>query len=184
MDLSNPLPLIKALAPKIPLVGKTALWHTLGMSDTSKHWDLRTELIIAVVRSFVANSGPARVAKTQRLSLKDPGIKGKMWVSKVVLPRPSEDDLLAAVIEGVDSLKDDGAVWTKPKLEDASAEWTGASNNSPQSKISEEEKYKGMMKEVTEPATVLYFHGGAHYVCPPGPNTPILPIVAMLTTIS
>lgn len=185
MDLSDPMPMIKALVPKVPLIGKTALFHTLGVSNTSKHWDLKTELIITVVRSLVVKSGPAHVAKAQKMSLKDPGIKGRMWVSKVGVPRPQEDDLLASVLEAVDSLKDEGAFYTKPSLADITAEWTGyradASPSSPELKISEEEKYKEMLKEVKEPATVLYFHGGAHYLMDPSSHRPACSKLAKLT---
>lgn len=185
MDLSDPIPIIKTLMPKVPLMGKTALFHSLGISNTSKYWDLKTEMIITVVRSLVVKSGPAHVAKAQKLSLKDPGIKGKMWVSKVGVPKPSEDDLLTAVIEAVDSLKDEGAFYTKPSLVDITAEWTGyragATANSPELKISEEEKYKEMMKEVKEPATVLYFHGGAHYLMDPSSHRPACSKLAKFT---
>ncbi|KFY20269.1 hypothetical protein V491_03857, partial [Pseudogymnoascus sp. VKM F-3775] len=58
MDWSQPLPIIKALAPKVPMIGKTALMHSLGLSETSKYWDLRTAVTINVIRSFVFTPEP------------------------------------------------------------------------------------------------------------------------------
>jgi hypothetical protein len=32
--------LLKFLVPKIPSLANTALWHTMGMTETSDQWDL------------------------------------------------------------------------------------------------------------------------------------------------
>lgn len=185
MDLSNPLPIIKALVPKLPLVGKTTLYHALGLSETSKHWDLRTALIVTIVRSFVLRPGPMPVAKNQHLSLKDPGIKGKLWVAKVTLPRPPEDDIRAALFGAIESLKEEGQgelVYTKPSLQDVTAEWTGyradATKSTPELDV---QKYAEMMKEVSAPATILYFHGGAYYLMDPCTHRPVAAKLAKLT---
>jgi len=188
MDLSDPFPIIKALVPKIPLVGKTTLYHALGISKTSKHWDLKTELTITIVRSFVLHPGPMAVAKNQHLSRKDPGIKGKLWVSKVTLPKPAEDDIRDALFGAVDSLKEAGQgdlAYTKPSLEDVTAEWTGhrgdATKSSPELSISDEQKYTEMMKEVSAPATILFFHGGAYYLMDPCTHRGVTAKLAKLT---
>ncbi|OBT52346.1 hypothetical protein VE04_06048 [Pseudogymnoascus sp. 24MN13] len=86
MDWSQPLPIIKALAPKVPMIGKTALMHSLGLSETSKYWDLRTAVTINVIRSFVFPPEPTSVGKSQHISLRDPGVKGKVWIANVSLP--------------------------------------------------------------------------------------------------
>lgn len=188
MDYSDPLPIIKALVPKIPLVGKATLYHALGISQTSKQWDLKTALIITIVRSFVLVPGPMDVAKGQHLSLKDPGIKGNLWVSKVTLPKPAEDDIRDALFGAVDSLKEAGQgelAYTKPSLEDVTAEWTGyrgnATKSSPELSISEEQKYTEMMKEVSAPATILFFHGGAYYLMDPCTHRAVTAKLAKLT---
>jgi len=66
MDTSSPIPIIKAILPKVPLMGKTALTHSLGLSENSKHWDLRTALTVNVLRSFIKDSPPEPISKVQR----------------------------------------------------------------------------------------------------------------------
>jgi acetyl esterase/lipase len=155
-------------------VGRTAIFHTLGLSQTSKHWDLKTELIVNLIRSFIVTPKLEPISKTQRLSLKDPGIKGKMWISKVTLPAPAEDDVRQTVFGAIEFLKEPGTEigeYRKPDVVPVTAEWTGyrsaAHNSSPELKISEQEKYTVLMKEATSSATILYFHGGAHYLMDP-----------------
>jgi len=66
MDTSSPIPIIKAVLPKVPLMGKTALTHSLGLSENAKHWDLRTALTINVLRSFIVDSPAEPISKVQR----------------------------------------------------------------------------------------------------------------------
>jgi acetyl esterase/lipase len=182
------LPLLRAMFPKVPLIGKTALYHTLGLSESSQEWDLRTALVVNMIRSFVVNSPPSSISKTQRLSLRDPGIKGRIWVSKVTIPKPDEDDVRQAVFKTIEGLKDPGDApggYKEPELAPVEAEWTGyragAKPDSPEEDISEEEKYKEMMREVSSPATVLYFHGGAYYLMDPSSHRPTTKQLAKLT---
>ncbi|KAH6678297.1 alpha/beta hydrolase fold-domain-containing protein [Halenospora varia] len=187
MDTS-PIPLIKAVLPKVPLMGKTALTHTFGLSEQSKHWDLRTTLIVNILRSFITD-GPAHpVSKVQHMSLKDPGIKGKIWVSKVTMPKPQEDDIRQALFKAIEGLKEPGQPeggFTLPELLPVEAEWTGhragATNNSTELKIPEKQKYTEMMREVYSPTTILYFHGGAYYLMDPASHRPTCKKLAKLT---
>ena len=188
MDTSSPIPIIKAVLPKVPLIGKTALYHTLGLSENSKYWDLRTALTINLIRSFIIDSPPSSISKVQHMSLKDPGIKGKIWVSKVTIPRPKEDDIRQALFTAIEALKEPSTQtggYTEPELLPVSAEWTGyrsgATKNSAELRASEEEKYKELMKEVSSPATVLYFHGGAYYLMDPASHRPTTKKLAKLT---
>jgi acetyl esterase/lipase len=182
------LPLLKAMLPKVPLMGKTAISHTFGFSEHSKHWDLRTELIINILRSFIVDSPPEPVSKTQKLSLRDPGIKGRIWISKVTMPRPEEDDIRQALFKVIEAMKEPGEAaggYTEPELLPVEAEWTGyragATKQSAELKIPEEQKYTEMMKEVTSPTTILYFHGGAYYLMDPASHRPTTKKLARLT---
>ena len=47
--------------------------------------------------------------------------------------------------------------------------------------MSERERYDEMMKEVTSPATVLYFHGGAYWLMDPSTHRPLTQKLAKLT---
>ncbi|KAF3929960.1 Esterase [Arthrobotrys entomopaga] len=176
MDAS-PSALVKLLVPRLPLMGKTVAWHTLGLSTTSPYWDLKTELAIAMMRSLVALPKPGPISKSQHISLKDPGIKGRMWIAKVPVPAPTGPETRQYVIDAIDSLVEgDKFDWAKPELSAVSGEWTGyranVAKDAPQLDISEEEKYKKMMEEVTSPVTVYYIHGGAMYLMDPATHRP------------
>lgn len=176
MDTS-PIPMLKAFLPKVPLIGKTAISHTLGFSAHAQHWDLRTELTVNVLRSFLVDSPPRPVGKLQKMSMKGPEIKGRVWISKVTMPKPEEDDIRQALFKAIDGLREEGEAkgmdgFTAPELLPVEAEWTGyragATKTSVELRASEEEKYKELMKEVKSETTVLYLHGGAYYLskCP------------------
>jgi acetyl esterase/lipase len=188
MDTSSPIPVLKAMLPKVPLIGKTTLYHTLGLSENSKQWDLRTALTVSVLRSFIVDSPPRPISRVQRMSLRDAGIKGRIWVSKVTIPQPAEDDIrqgLFAAIEGLKEPGDTAGGYQEPQLLPVEAEWTGyragVANDAPELKISEEQKYKELMTEVSSPTTILYFHGGAYYLMDPASHRPTTRKLAKLT---
>ncbi|KFY11166.1 hypothetical protein V492_04616, partial [Pseudogymnoascus sp. VKM F-4246] len=179
MDWTQPLPIIKALAPKVPMIGKTAFMHSLGLSETAKYWDLRTAVTVNVIRSFVFTPEPTSVGKSQHISLRDPGVKGKVWIANVTLPiTPDDDDVRQATFGAIDHLagSPQGDLYTAPELTEITAEWTGyragASSSSPPPDISDADKYAAMMKEVVSPTTVLYLHGGAYYLMDPATHRP------------
>ena len=100
------------------------------------------------------------------MSLKDPGIKGKMWISKVVLPKPEEEGAREALVDAIDGLKEGKGSYPVPKIGNVEAEWTGwrkgVGKDAPRPELSEEEHYMNLMKEVESDVTILYFHGGAY----------------------
>lgn len=189
MDTSSPIiPIIRAILPKVPLMGKTALYHTLGFSEHSKHWDLRTALTVNVLRSFITDSPPEPISKVQHMSIKDPGIKGRLWVSKTVMPKPEEDDIRQSLFQAIEALKEPGDApggFTQPDLLPVEAEWigyrAGATKNSTDLRIGDAEKYTELMKEVKSPTTILYFHGGAYYLMDPATYRPTTKKLAKLT---
>lgn len=167
--------LAKFLLPRTPQLLKTALWHTARLSPTSGKWDLRTEIIVAIVRSLL-NQDPSKtnISKLQRISLTDPGIKGAMWVSKTTLEAPPEDAVRQVLFDAINALQSDDRdlKYDRPPLQAVEAEWTGhragvSKDAAPPSSLSETERYTHLMKEVTSPVTILYFHGGAHYLMDP-----------------
>ncbi|KAH8598973.1 alpha/beta hydrolase fold-domain-containing protein [Bisporella sp. PMI_857] len=187
MDTS-PIPLIKAILPKVPLMGKTTIYHTLGLHENSKHWDLRTALTIDILRSFIVDSPPESISKLQRLSLRGPEIRGRIWVSRATMPVPSEDNIKVALFKAIEGLKEPGdksGGYREPELLPVEAEWTGyragATKNSNELRCSEEMKYQEMMKDITSKTTVLYFHGGAYYLMDPATHRPTAKKLAKLT---
>jgi len=175
--MDSPLGLLKFLFPQIPSLANTAVWHTLGMSTTSSKWDLRTELTVSVLRSMMSggNTKPSRISKVQATTLRDPGIKGKIWVAKATVkaPSPEDESLREAVFKAIEDMKDGEVSYVKPELVDTQVEWTGFRPNAGKNEllpdVSEEEKYERLLAEPTRTSetTVLYFHGGAYYLCDP-----------------
>jgi hypothetical protein len=161
--LDNPVALLKAMLVRIPLILKTALLHGIHMSPGSGKQDLRTELTVAIIRSFINFKLP--VGKQQKGSMRDPGIKGPMWVSKATLPQP-ENEVQDAVIKAIEELKSGGETYDIPGVGPVEAEWTGyrkgVGKNEPQPDISEEEKYRKLRGDSDSDMVILYFHGGAY----------------------
>lgn len=161
--LNNPVALLKVMLLRIPLILKTLVLHGLRMSPASRKQDLRTEMTVAIIRSFLDISMP--VGTQQRRSMRDPGIKGPMWISKVELPAP-EEDVRNAVVDAADGLKtSESQTFEIPPVRPVEAEWTGyrsgVDKKAPQPELSEEEKYKRLRKESKSDMTILYLHGGA-----------------------
>lgn len=105
------------------------------------------------------------VGKQQKGTLRDPGIKGRLWVSKVRIPQP-ELDVQDAVIKAIEELKEGGETYDVPGVGPVEAEWTGyrkgVDKNAPEPELSEEQKYEALKKENNADMVVLYFHGGAY----------------------
>ena len=169
MDIS-PAALALIILPKVPLLVKSALWHTLSLSPTSAKWDLKTELIVKTLRALLDSPTPTPISKQQRNSLKDPGIKGKMWISKVTFPAPDED-VRNILVTAVEEMKSGGEIYTVPAIAPVEAEWTGyranMDSNRPRLDLSEKQHYDRLMSEVKSDVTILYFHGGAFYLMDP-----------------
>ena len=169
--------LLKFLFPQIPTLTYAAISHTLGRTPNSSKWDLRMELTVQVLRNMMAGR-PTAMGKVQATTLKDPGVSGKTWVAKATIPAPAEDEegLRDAVFQAIDDMKLPDAPplnYTKPNLVDVEVEWTGfrpdAAKTDKLPEISETEKYQRLMTEPcrTSETTILYFHGGAYYLCDP-----------------
>jgi hypothetical protein len=166
--MDSPLFILKFLVFKTPFILKTALFHALGLSQTAPKWDFRTALVVPIVRELLCSSPPTSISKQQQSTMRDPGIKGKMWVSRVTMPAPSEGALLDLLVNTIDSLKRENESYSRPAIVPVEAEWTGhradVEDNAPEPSISAAEKYDNMMKEVTTDVTVLYLHGGSLYL--------------------
>lgn len=193
MDPSNAKMLLQ-LVGKLPLIARVALLHMLHMSPPSKYIDLRSELTVAVIRSFIDAPKPMSITHTQKILNRDPGIKGRIWVAKYTSPAPPENSIRDVIISTVESMRTAAADGSRPApLDDiqwpnavsVEAEWTGYRKNATSSStlppILELEKYAELMREVTSPATVLYFHGGAYYLMDPASHRPTTKKIAKLT---
>ncbi|KAL9608210.1 MAG: hypothetical protein Q9167_006951 [Letrouitia subvulpina] len=164
--------LLRTFLPRVPFLLKTAICHSLSLSPTSSKWDLRTELTIRLLRSILDNPRPVPIGKQQRFSLRDPGIKGKMWIAKISLPAPGEVDLRDLLLGAVDSLMgEEKGHYHVPELSDVEAEWTGwrggVGEGHERENWDEKQHWRMLVKEVKNPVTILYMHGGAHFMMDP-----------------
>ncbi|KAF1959895.1 acetyl-hydrolase [Byssothecium circinans] len=187
---SSPSALLKLLVPKTPFILKTAVAHTLSLSSTSSKWDLRTEITVKFLRDMLGpKNKPWSITKSQRLTIKDPGVKGKVWVSKVRFNcgGEGEDDVRQLLFKAVEDMctgaREERETWTKPEARPLEAEWTGyragVSDNEPEpANLSKKEKYDNLMKETSSKVTVMYFHGGAMYLLDPAAYRPIVGRIA------
>ncbi|EHA48329.1 acetyl-hydrolase [Pyricularia oryzae 70-15] len=203
--VSNRVDMFLSAVSRLPLVVRVAILHMLHLSQQSKYLDLRTELSIAVMRSFVQDPKPRSISSTQKLLNKDPGVKGRIWVARYTSPAPPEVDVRDALLAAVEGLMDEclsamaaagpggegqqsagKPVCRIPDLVPVEAEWTGyrasaTSDSKLPSHLSERQRYDEMMKECTSPVTVLYFHGGAHYLMDPATHRHVTRKLAKLT---
>ncbi|KAF2033626.1 acetyl-hydrolase [Setomelanomma holmii] len=176
---SSPSGMLKLLLPKTPSILKTALWHSLSMSPTASKWDLRTAITINIIRDMMGpNSTSTSISEIQRLTTKDPPVKGKVWVSKVELAAAEEDDVRQMLFKAINDMGTGEERWTKPDTRPLEAEWNGyrsdARDDEPEpADLSEQEKYDNMMQETSSKATLLYFHGGSMYLMDPATYRPV-----------
>jgi acetyl esterase/lipase len=175
------------MVPKIPLMLHTVAWHSLGWSSTAYKWDLKTEFVIKLMRSFVGVQRiPIPISVTQANSLHDPGVKGKLWVSRYTIPKPAEDDVRDALFRAFDALSEHSEVVAAPDVAPVEVEWhgnrAGAADTEPEpADMSEADKYTNLMAEVTSDVTILYLHGGGFYVMDPASHRPATSRLARLT---
>ena len=169
MDIS-PLALVKLIIPRLPLIFRIAITNRLGLSPCSDKQDPRTEIVVAIIKSTLTGKKP--LGEIQQMGLKDPGIKGDLWISTATCPAP-DNDVRDAVIRGIKELGDGSEKYDLPTVADVQGEWTGyragADKKAPRPSLpgGEKEHYDNMMKEVTSPVTILYFHGGAYILMDP-----------------
>jgi hypothetical protein len=169
MDMS-PSTAIRLFLQVFPVTVKTALYHLLRLSENVAKQTLRTELLVAIIRTLVAI--PTPIGRIQAFGNRDQGIKGGIWISKVTIPAPPGGDLADLVLRAVKDLDESGmgvADTGLPDLKTAAigAEWTGPRGNvakdAPRPDFEEREHYESLVKESPGETTILYFHGGGYF---------------------
>jgi hypothetical protein len=156
---------IKLIVPRIPRIVKTAAFHSLSLSETSREWDLRTALTIDVLRSFLDTDKPSTLSKGQEGSLHDPGVKGALWVSRVEFPKPEDSNVLDVLDDAFKAAGDGHESYIEPSLQAVEGEWIGYRDGvgpqEPESNATPKEKYDSLLKDSKSDLVVLYMHGGA-----------------------
>lgn len=187
-QLTSGLRILFTLLSKIPLLTQVAILHVLQLSEPSKYLDLKSNLVVSLIRAVLTPSTPRPVSSVQKFTTRNIEIKGKIWVSSYASPPPPETDIRDSLIKVVESMRDESVKEGNvriPPFAHVDAEWTGyrasASKREHLPKISEVAKYHEMMKECQKPTTVLYFHGGAYYLCDPATHRDTVAKLAQLT---
>jgi acetyl esterase/lipase len=188
-QVQGQLAILKLLLPKLPFILRVILMHVFHMSEPAKYMDLRSDVTVSFMRDMIVNGDPQPLSKSQALSIRDPGIKGRIWISSVVSQAPPELSVRDTLLAAIDSMKKDlvpsDGECRIPKLVPVTAEWTGyranVKSDSKLPAISEQAKYTEMMKECKNAITVLYFHGGAYYLLDPSSHRPATKRIAKLT---
>lgn len=179
-----------SLLSHIPLMLRVAILHVLRISEQSKYQDLRTDLTVNVLRSFLDPSPPHSVSSIQKMTSRYPPVRGRIWVStyRCPLPPAEETGLQDAIKKAIDELRHPKVPFPDyhmPEPAPVEAEWTGyragATPQSPPPDLPQRELYHEMMKEVRSPVTVLYFHGGAYWLMDPASHRSTTKTLAKLT---
>lgn len=110
-------------------------------------------------RSFIP------ISAQQKVGTADPPSKGPVWVSRVTVPTQHYNGLREAVYDAIAALGTGQEQFDDCKAADVRAEWVGsrkgAAKDAQEPKISDKEKFEGLMKDVKSDTTIFYVHGGA-----------------------
>ncbi|KAK0672988.1 putative acetyl-hydrolase [Cercophora samala] len=185
---------LKAMLPHLPLLLRTAVLHLLRLSPQSPYLDLKTALIVNVLRAYINPPNPKTISETKQFLNRFPSIKGKIWISTYTIPTPTPETqsaiqtIFSTAIKTLSLSRHDPSVAspTMPDVKSVEGEWTGyrANANSESrlpSGLSQRELYTEMMKEVTGKSTTLYFHGGAYWLMDPATHRPTTKTLAKVT---
>ncbi|KAK4185568.1 putative acetyl-hydrolase [Podospora australis] len=195
----NRLKIWLTMTPQIPLMLRTAALHAAGFTKQSKYLDLKTEVLINVLRAYINPAQPMSISHTQKFLNNFPAIKGKVWISTYACWDPSyrlkadwppnTQGIQEAILKTINGLRHPGTpppAITMPEVLPVEAEWTGyrkdatAESRLPEG-LSQKELYGEMMKEVTSRTTILYMHGGAYWLMDPATHRAASRLLAKLT---
>ncbi|KAL3466485.1 alpha/beta hydrolase fold-domain-containing protein [Aspergillus heterothallicus] len=169
--MSFPFQTLPLLLTTALILLKTIFLHILGLSPTSKKWDLHTALTVTALRAILSQSHKSSITAQQQRSIQDRPVRGPMWTSRVTFPVSPSESIREAVFDAIQALGNGHQEYALPKCEPVTAEWTGYREiekaSTPESEITEKEKYARLMDETTSPVMLLYFHGGAYYLMDP-----------------
>ena len=105
------------------------------------------------------------IAMEQVAALHDPGARGPIWVSRVSLPAPPENDAREALFDAIELLSGAEAIdHVRPESVSVCAQWIGprpgVEADEPEPSVSEFAKYKALMTTELQDLTIFYIHAG------------------------
>lgn len=97
--------------------------------------------------------------------LKDAPVRGPIWVSRVNIPADGDGGIVQAIGEVIRKLGNGSESYEVPRSVDIKGEWVGHRSGTNEwtvePRISEEEKYSMLKKELENDSVLFYAHGGA-----------------------
>lgn len=174
---------LRLLLPHIPSLLTASTTHLLSLSSTSPYWDLKSTVIIALIKSYLStpHDPPLTVEQVQRNSMgpKDKVGRG-MWkvdASYGVVSDQEGTELEAVVRQEIE--RAGGQEIPTAGVAPLTGEWIGArpanTRDLDTSAFTEAEKYERLMQGVDggeEGTTVLWLHGGAYFLLDPATHRP------------
>ena len=122
--------------------------------------------LITKTRKLLGGARNVPLSTVQRATLIDPDVKGPSWVSRTSFPAPKDEanGLQNLLERAIEALGEGMCHYTRPSIEAVDARWTGhrlgVGEEEAEPPASEQQKYRGLMKETKSPLTIMYFHGG------------------------
>ncbi|KAF2451072.1 alpha/beta-hydrolase [Karstenula rhodostoma CBS 690.94] len=110
----------------------------------------------------------APVSMQKMVTSRDTPAKGPVWVSRTVFDKPEDSHELRSMLEDAFKPLDLGGDSTYDfSIEDVDVQWTAyrsaGKGKEPEPEISEQDKFDGLMKDISTDTVILYAHGGFYY---------------------
>ncbi|KAK5054738.1 hypothetical protein LTR84_001630 [Exophiala bonariae] len=146
----------------LPATVKAALLHLLGVSETASVWDLRTAVLVALIRAAFTDPSPGSLLDSQRASLREYSNALPIHRSKVDLTLPADTDLRDVAVAAIKRLGNGTETFSNPTLTSIKAEWIGHRKDlaTVDQNRSEVESFMALKGEIQNDTTILYLHGG------------------------
>ncbi|KAJ8065003.1 hypothetical protein OCU04_007306 [Sclerotinia nivalis] len=105
------------------------------------------------------------ISVQQAATTQDLPVKGPVWVSKFIIPSPPQVDNSRDLLLGlVDEHNTHNVHYDRPNSEPLSCQWTGyrggVDTNTPEPKLSENDKFEKLVQGTKSPLTIFYIYGG------------------------
>ncbi|KAK9469663.1 alpha/beta hydrolase fold-domain-containing protein [Lipomyces arxii] len=156
-SLKDAMPLLKMM----PYLTYEAVMHAASLRNAAHGWDLRSHLIVSMVRKYMSGSGKT-IEELQMASKKGMPVEFKgLDILPLYIPKPTDSDcefLSHAIITAKDKLTKDvgmpGPTIPDPEIVEVPAEWIVSS---------QKEKRADFICGEND-VVIIYAHGGAHYL--------------------
>lgn len=146
----------------LPATVKAAFLHLLGLSETGSVWDLKTAVLVALIRAASTDPSPGSLLDSQQGSLLETGNNLSTHLLKVTLTLPADTDLKDVAVAAIKRLGNGKETFSDPTLKSINAEWIAhrkgfATGDTSRSEV---ESFSALKRDVQNDTTVLYLHGG------------------------